>query len=85
MVPVILFMALNRWNTFFADDVGVALSPVPMLLGFFTYKPASVFQAFRDILDEEGEDEESIEYVSDTYGDEEEEAAGSAPGSSTAR
>jgi hypothetical protein len=44
-----------------------------------------VFQAFRDILDEEGEDEESIEYVSDPYGDEEEEAAGSAPGSSTAR
>jgi ATP synthase protein I len=78
-------MALNRWNTFFADDVGVALSPIPMLLGFFTYKPASVFQAFRDILDEEGEDEESIEYVSDPYGDEEEEAAGSAPGSSTAR
>jgi len=85
LVPVILFMALNRWNLFFADDVGVALSPIPMLLGFFTYKPASVFQAFRDILDEEGKDEESIEYVSDPYGDEEEEAAGSAPGSSTAR
>jgi ATP synthase protein I len=84
LVPVILFMALNRWNTFFADDVGVALSPIPMLLGFFTYKPASVFQAFRDILEEEGKDEET-EYVSDPYGDEEEEAAGSAPGSSTAR
>lgn len=84
LVPVILFMALNRWNTFFAEDVGVALSPIPMLLGFFTYKPASVFQAFRDILEEEGKDDEP-EYVSDPYGDEEEEAAGSAPGSSTAR
>ena len=84
LVPVILFMALNRWNTFFAEDVGVALSPIPMLLGFFTYKPASLFQAFRDILEEEGKDDEP-EYVSDPYGDEEEEAAGSAPGSSTAR
>ena len=41
LVPVILFMALNRWNTFFAEDVGLTLVPIPMLLGFFTYKPAS--------------------------------------------
>jgi ATP synthase protein I len=58
LVPVILFMALNRWNTFFAPDVGIELAPIPMLLGFFTYKPASVFQAFRDILEEEQEEEE---------------------------
>ena len=58
LVPVILFMALNRWNTFFAEDVGLALSPIPMLLGFFTYKPASVFQAFRDVLEEEQKDGE---------------------------
>ena len=85
LVPVILFMALNRWNTFYAEDVGVALAPIPMLLGFFTYKPASVFQAFRDILDEEN-DEDDVEYVTDPYGDEEQDADGSgvADGSSSA-
>ena len=77
LVPVILFMALNRWNTLYAEDVGVALAPIPMLLGFFTYKPASVFQAFRDILEEE-DGEDDVEYVSDPYGDEEEEARGNA-------
>ena len=85
LVPVILFMALNRWNTFYAEDVGVALAPIPMLLGFFTYKPASVFQAFRDILEEEN-NEEDVEYVTDPYGDEEQDANGSgvADGSSSA-
>ena len=64
LVPVVLFMALNRWNTFFAEDVGLTLAPVPMLLGFFTYKPASVFQAFRDILEEEQKgDDQGEEYV----------------------
>ena len=63
LVPVILFMALNRWNFFFADDVGVALSPIPMLLGFFTYKPASIFQAFRDILEEEQNGDGDNEYA----------------------
>jgi ATP synthase protein I len=53
-------MALNRWNTFFAEDVGLSLAPIPMLLGFFTYKPASVFQAFRDILEEEQAEEEGL-------------------------
>ena len=62
-MPVILFMALNRWNTFFAEDVGLTLVPIPMLLGFFTYKPASVFQAFRDILEEEQNGEKEEEYV----------------------
>ena len=32
-------------------------SPIPMLLAFFTYKPASVLQAFKDVL-ENSEDEE---------------------------
>ena len=45
IVPVILFMALNRWNALFADDYGFLITPIPMLLGFFQYKPASLFQA----------------------------------------
>jgi ATP synthase protein I len=75
LVPVVLFMALNRWNTFYAEDVGIALAPIPMLLGFFTYKPASVFQAFRDILSEE-EDGDGAEWIADPYGDEEEGGGG---------
>ena len=54
-----------------------------MLLGFFTYKPASVFQAFRDILDEEN-DEEDVEYVTDPYGDEERDADAKSTGSGVA-
>ena len=61
LVPVILFMALNRWNFLFSEDVGVVLSPIPMLLAFFTYKPASLFQAFKDVLAEE---QEGGEYTS---------------------
>ena len=53
LVPVILFMALNRWNFLFGEQVGVTLSPIPMLLAFFTYKPASILQAFKDVLAEE--------------------------------
>ena len=58
LVPVILFMALNRWNAFFSADVGVTLSPIPMLLAFFTYKPASILQALKDVIDnpEDGDD-----------------------------
>ena len=52
LVPVILFMALNRWNFFFADDVGVTLSPIPMLLVSSRTNPRHL-QAFRDILEEE--------------------------------
>jgi ATP synthase protein I len=57
LVPVILFMALNRYNTFFAEDLGVTLTPIPMLLAFFTYKPASILQAFKDVLGAEEDDE----------------------------
>ena len=58
-MPVILFMALNRWNTS-SRRTRLSLAPIPMLLGFFTYKPASVFQAFRDILEEEQAEEEGL-------------------------
>ncbi|OUS45283.1 hypothetical protein BE221DRAFT_192950 [Ostreococcus tauri] len=51
LVPVILFMALNRWNAFFSADVGVTLTPIPMLLAFFTYKPASILQALKDVIE----------------------------------
>ena len=58
-----------RWPIWLSIDLW---DPRTMLVGFFTYKPASVFQAFRDILDEESRNDD-VEWVVDPYGDEEEE------------
>ena len=58
LVPVILFMALNRYNVLYSETLGVTLTPIPMLLGFFTYKPASLLQALRDIVDTDESDEQ---------------------------
>jgi ATP synthase protein I len=54
LVPVVLFMALNRFNALGGTDVtGITLTPIPMLLAFFSYKPASLFQGLRDLVDEQ--------------------------------
>ncbi|CAD7704835.1 unnamed protein product [Ostreobium quekettii] len=42
LVPVVLVMVYNRWNTLAATNVGVSLELLPMLVGFFTYKGAMV-------------------------------------------
>ena len=56
LVPVVLFMALNRFNALGGTDLtGLTLSPIPMLLAFFSYKPASLFQGIRDLIEEENE------------------------------
>jgi ATP synthase protein I len=56
LVPVVLFMALNRFNVLGgADFTGVTLTPIPMLLAFFSYKPASLFQGMRDLVADENE------------------------------
>ena len=56
LVPVALFMALNRFNALGgADFTGVTLTPIPMLLAFFSYKPASLFQGVRDLVADENE------------------------------
>jgi len=56
LVPVVLFMALNRFNALGGTDLtGLTLSPIPMLLAFFSYKPASLFQGIRDLVEEENE------------------------------
>jgi ATP synthase protein I len=49
-------MALNRFNALGgADFTGVTLTPIPMLLAFFSYKPASLFQGMRDLVADENE------------------------------
>lgn len=56
LVPVVLFMALNRFNALGgADFTGITLTPIPMLLAFFSYKPASLFQGVRDLVADENE------------------------------
>ncbi|GMH40964.1 hypothetical protein BSKO_08868 [Bryopsis sp. KO-2023] len=54
LVPAILVLGFNRWNTLAADDVGVHLELLSMLVGFFTYKAALVgrqsLQVFSDLV-----------------------------------
>lgn len=42
LVPVIAALAYNRWNQLYADQFGVHLELLPVLVGFFTYKIAIV-------------------------------------------
>ncbi|KAK9818075.1 hypothetical protein WJX72_006729 [[Myrmecia] bisecta] len=42
LIPVILALGLNRWNTLAAGETGVTLQLLPILLGFFTYKVAVI-------------------------------------------
>lgn len=42
LIPVVLALTYNRWNTLYADDYGVTLNLYGMLVGFFTYKLAVI-------------------------------------------
>lgn len=42
LIPIILALGYNRFNTLAAEEVGVTLQLLPMLVGFFTYKGAVV-------------------------------------------
>ena len=50
LVPAILVAAWNRYNALAAPVTGVELQILPILVGFFTYKGATVVQLFRDLL-----------------------------------
>ena len=50
LVPAILVAGWNRWNALAAPVTGVHLQVLPILVGFFTYKGATVIQLFRDLL-----------------------------------
>eukprot|EP00793_Prasinoderma_coloniale_P006623 PRCOL_00001453-RA len=49
LVPLIIFMAYNRWNVLAAPVTGISLQLLPMLLGFFTYKIGTFYQLFVDV------------------------------------
>eukprot|EP00898_Chlorokybus_atmophyticus_P005704 jgi/Chlat1/6134/Chrsp41S05719 len=53
LVPVALVMLFNRWNTLYAPETGIHLVLVPMLLGFFSYKAATLIQTLREFLPED--------------------------------
>lgn len=40
-----------RWNTLAAEDTGITLQLLPMLLGFFTYKAAVIAQGALSLLE----------------------------------
>lgn len=56
LVPVVLVMIYNRWNEILVPEYGfMHLELIPMLVGFFTYKIATFFQAIEDALTVTGE------------------------------
>jgi ATP synthase protein I len=42
LIPVILTLGFNRYNLFLAEDTGITLQLLPILVGFFTYKGAVI-------------------------------------------
>jgi ATP synthase protein I len=42
LIPLILALGYNRFNTMFAEPTGLTLQLLPMLVGFFTYKGAVI-------------------------------------------
>ncbi|KAH9791316.1 protein CONSERVED ONLY IN THE GREEN LINEAGE 160 [Citrus sinensis] len=51
LVPVVLVMIYNRWNEIAVPEYGfLHLELIPMLVGFFTYKIATFFQAVEEAV-----------------------------------
>eukprot|EP00249_Psilotum_nudum_P000774 c12888_g1_i1 orf=115-1182(+) len=51
LVPVVLVMIYNRWNEFLVSEYGfIHLQLIPILIGFFTYKAATVVEVFKDLF-----------------------------------
>ncbi|KAK8653433.1 hypothetical protein V6N13_127435 [Hibiscus sabdariffa] len=60
LVPVVLVMIFNRWNGILVPEYGIMqLQLIPMLVGFFTYKIATFFQAIDDAVTVVGEKQRS--------------------------
>lgn len=51
LVPVVLVMIYNRWNGILVPEYGfMHLELIPMLVGFFTYKIGTFFQAIEEAM-----------------------------------
>lgn len=61
LVPVVLVMIFNRWNAILVPEYGfMHLELIPMLVGFFTYKIATFFQAIEEAISITTQKPESI-------------------------
>ncbi|XP_006294392.2 uncharacterized protein LOC17890048 [Capsella rubella] len=61
LVPVALVMIFNRWNAILVPEYGfMHLELIPMLVGFFTYKIATFFQAIEEAISITTQKPESI-------------------------
>lgn len=40
-----------RWNQLYAEQLGVTLELLPILVGFFTYKLAVITRQYKDVFD----------------------------------
>ena len=52
LIPLILAAGYNRYNSLVAEETGVTVSLLPMLVGFFTYKVAVVGKQGIDLADD---------------------------------
>ncbi|KAI8114540.1 hypothetical protein M9434_002662 [Picochlorum sp. BPE23] len=52
LIPVILALGYNRYNTLVAEQSGLYLQLLPMLAGFFTYKGAVIARQSKALFDE---------------------------------
>lgn len=72
LIPVVLVLAFNRWNELKAEEVGLHLQLLPMLLGFFTYKASVIAKNFtvlaRELTDSIGASNASSSSSSATNG-----------------
>jgi ATP synthase protein I len=57
LIPVVLALIYNRWNTLYAADYGVTLQLYALLVGFFTYKLAVLGRQGLELLSELSEPE----------------------------
>eukprot|EP00198_Chlamydomonas_reinhardtii_P000902 XP_001690237.1 ATP synthase I-like protein [Chlamydomonas reinhardtii] len=51
LIPIILGLGYNRWNQLYAEQLGVTLELLPILVGFFTYKLAVITRQYKDVFD----------------------------------
>lgn len=57
LVPVVLVMVYNRWNALAVPELDVmSLQLIPMLVGFFTYKAATLVETFKELLPNQAEE-----------------------------
>ncbi|KAG1663822.1 hypothetical protein FOA52_013387 [Chlamydomonas sp. UWO 241] len=50
LIPLILILVYNRFNLLYAEQAGITLQLLPMLVGFFTYKAAVIARESQQLM-----------------------------------